>query len=63
MLGAARDPEVQQELKAPPADIPAPPPAISRSASRGGREHRADRSRACQNGSLCHVLSLDVCKT
>ena len=33
MLGAARDPEAQQELKAPPA--------VSRSASRGGRENRA----------------------
>ena len=37
--------------------------AAPRSASRGGRENRADRCRRCQNGSPCHALSLDVCKT
>ena len=33
------------------------------STSRFGMENRADRCRACQNGSPSHSLSLDVCKT
>ena len=37
--------------------------AAPRSASRGGRENRADRCRRCQNGSPSHARSLDVCKT
>ena len=54
------------DAAAPTASLGVPTgvtPAVSSSASRSGRENRADRRLACQYGSPCHALLLDVCKS